>query len=63
MLLRIGLLVLQFVLIVFGTRQDKDHPKIHFPKRADTTHEGCFGQLHFHLQSVKVALQGHPYVK
>jgi hypothetical protein len=62
MFLRIGILFLQFVLIVIGTRQDKDHPKIHFPKRADTAHEGCFGQLQFHLQSVKVALQGDPNV-
>ncbi len=23
-----------------GARPDEDHPRIHFPKRADTSHEG-----------------------
>ena len=34
------LIVSHFLLIAFGARPDEDHPRIHFPKRADTSHEG-----------------------
>ena len=30
-----------------SVKRDPDHPKIHFPKKADTKHEGLFSYFHF----------------
>ncbi len=37
--------VLHIFLVCSASREDKDHPKIHFPKKADTAHEGIVKKL------------------
>ena len=39
-MLKILVFALELFLICSAAREDKDHPKINFPKKADTDHEG-----------------------